>query len=212
MADFKAFSPTAWRAFTSKCAALFPFLKKTFVGTQAEWDALTSTEQANYDIVNITDDEGEDVVVVDEVAEGNLNAVTSNAVAQSLPSFILIRLHFTVNAAASSTQTAITASSDISIPAGKYLVSGTLTDIDMGIDEGLVLLDAWGLNALNNFTESYRPPLSTGVTNIPLVSPGIATVTSAITIASGGTVGDLMDYTCVSATQVNIQINLVKVA
>ena len=57
MAEFKAFSPTAWRAFQNKCAALFPFLKKTFTGTTAEWEALTTTEQNNYDIVNITDDE-----------------------------------------------------------------------------------------------------------------------------------------------------------
>lgn len=82
MANYKAFSPTSWKAFMDKCAALFPFLKRTFQGTRAEWDALSSTEQANYDIVNLTDDvAGGDAVVVDEVTSGNLNPVTSNAVA-----------------------------------------------------------------------------------------------------------------------------------
>lgn len=57
MADYKAFSPRSWRAFQARCAALFPFLKKTFQGTTAEWDALSSAEKANYDIANITDDE-----------------------------------------------------------------------------------------------------------------------------------------------------------
>ena len=83
MANYKAFSPTSWKAFMDKCAALFPFLKRTFQGTRAEWDALSLTEQANYDIVNITDDVADGgAVVVDEVTSGNLNAVTSNAVAK----------------------------------------------------------------------------------------------------------------------------------
>ena len=33
------------------------FVKKTFVGTRAEWDALTLAEKKQYDICNITDDE-----------------------------------------------------------------------------------------------------------------------------------------------------------
>ncbi len=57
MADFKAFSPTAWRAFTKKCSELFPFLKKTFQGTTAEWSSLSVAERTKYDIVNLTDDE-----------------------------------------------------------------------------------------------------------------------------------------------------------
>lgn len=60
MADFKAFSPTAWRAFTKKCAALFPFLKKQYNMTSAKWEALTPAERialAGQNVV-ITDDEG----------------------------------------------------------------------------------------------------------------------------------------------------------
>ena len=53
----------------------------TFTGTQAEWDALTTEEKAEFDIVNITDDPaGGEMVVVDTVEDGNLNPVTSNAV------------------------------------------------------------------------------------------------------------------------------------
>ena len=85
MADFKAFSPTAWRAFQDKCAALFPFLKKTWQGTREAWGLLSSAEQAHYDIVNFTDDTADGgAVVVDEVTAGNLNAVTSNAVASAI--------------------------------------------------------------------------------------------------------------------------------
>ncbi len=83
--DTKVFTTGTWETFTNKCKALFPFLKRTFQGTRAEWNALSSTEQANYDIVNITDDVAEGgAVVVDEVTSGNLNAVTSNAVANHL--------------------------------------------------------------------------------------------------------------------------------
>lgn len=53
----------------------------TFTGTQAEWDALTSAEKAEYEIVNITDDVANGgMVVVNTVADGNMNAVSSNAV------------------------------------------------------------------------------------------------------------------------------------
>lgn len=60
MADFKAFSPSSWKAFTKKCSELFPFLKKQYNMTQAEWDALSSSEKtamAGQNVV-ITDDEG----------------------------------------------------------------------------------------------------------------------------------------------------------
>ena len=53
----------------------------TFVGTTQEWDALTATEKAQYKIVNLTNDAvGGDMVVVDVVADGNYNAVSSSAV------------------------------------------------------------------------------------------------------------------------------------
>ena len=61
---------------------LTPFaaaIKSTFVGTQAEWDALTAEQKATYRLVNITDD-GESGDVVDAVTNGDMHPVTSNAV------------------------------------------------------------------------------------------------------------------------------------
>ena len=55
-------------------------LKKTFTGTQAEWDALTTDKKLTYRQVNITDDESDPSVVVDAVIDGDMHAVTSNAV------------------------------------------------------------------------------------------------------------------------------------
>ena len=53
----------------------------TFTGTVAEWNALSIADKAKYEIVNLTDDPTcGDMIVVDTVADGNMNAVTSNAV------------------------------------------------------------------------------------------------------------------------------------
>ncbi len=61
------------------------FVKKTFTGTRAEWDLLTTAEKKEYDICNLTDDlAGGDLIVSDEVTAGDLNPVTSNAVANYL--------------------------------------------------------------------------------------------------------------------------------
>lgn len=85
MAEYKTFIPAAWAEFAAKCKALFPFLKKTFIGTRAEWDALTTAEKKNYDKADIVDDlAGGELIVTDEVTEGDLNPVTSNAVAHRI--------------------------------------------------------------------------------------------------------------------------------
>jgi hypothetical protein len=55
-------------------------VKSSFVGTTAEWTALSDADKAKYEIVNLTDDATAPSVVVDTVADGNMNAVTSNAV------------------------------------------------------------------------------------------------------------------------------------
>lgn len=52
-----------------------------FTGTQAEWDALTTAEKNEYSQANITDSNSTVFVPVDTVADGNMNPVTSNAVA-----------------------------------------------------------------------------------------------------------------------------------
>lgn len=55
-------------------------VKGTFIGTTAEWNALNTTDKAKYDIVNLTDDAATTTAVVDVLQDGNMNAVTSNAV------------------------------------------------------------------------------------------------------------------------------------
>lgn len=80
--DYKSFLTDTW----SKFSSLFnKFVKKTFTGTRAEWDALTPAEKKEYDICNLTDDlaSGE-LLITDEVTSGDYNAVTSNAVANLL--------------------------------------------------------------------------------------------------------------------------------
>lgn len=51
-----------------------------FVGTQAEWDALTTAEKNEYQQANLTDVNSVVHVPVDVIADGNMNPVTSNAV------------------------------------------------------------------------------------------------------------------------------------
>jgi len=58
--------------------------QRIFTGTQAEWDALTTEEKLTYGQVNITDDESDPSVVVDAVTNGDMHAVTSNAVYDEL--------------------------------------------------------------------------------------------------------------------------------
>ena len=55
-----------------------------FVGTQAEWDALSTAEKNEYSQANITDNNSVVHVPVDVVADGNMNPVTSNAVYDKL--------------------------------------------------------------------------------------------------------------------------------
>ena len=68
----------------SEGAATLAVSQRTFTGTQAEWDALTIDEKLTYKQVNITDDESDPSVVVDAVTNGDMHAVTSNAVYDEL--------------------------------------------------------------------------------------------------------------------------------
>lgn len=59
--------------------------KRVFIGTRSQWDALTLAEKKEYDEADLTDDlAGGDLVVSDTVTEGDLNPVTSNAVAKAV--------------------------------------------------------------------------------------------------------------------------------
>lgn len=55
-----------------------------FVGTQAEWDALSTAEKNEYKQANLTDVNSVVHVPVDVVADGNMNPPTSNAVFDAL--------------------------------------------------------------------------------------------------------------------------------
>ena len=57
-----------------------------FVGTQAEWDALSTAEKNEYSQASITDANSVVHVPVDVVADGNMNPPTSNAVYDALNS------------------------------------------------------------------------------------------------------------------------------
>ncbi len=59
-------------------------VKTTFIGTKAEWEVLSSADKAKYDLVNLTDDQSGVTTVVDTIADGNMNPVTSNAVYNAL--------------------------------------------------------------------------------------------------------------------------------
>lgn len=62
-------------------AKLLPGARKIWHGTLAEWEALSATEKAKYDQAEVIDEYTGVPVVVDKVEAGNLNPVTSNAVA-----------------------------------------------------------------------------------------------------------------------------------
>lgn len=60
-------------------------LNKIWRGTKAAWDALTSAQKNEYDQAEVIDEYTGVPVVVDKVEAGNLNPVTSNAVAGKIP-------------------------------------------------------------------------------------------------------------------------------
>lgn len=55
-------------------------MKYIFHGAQDEWDALSAAEQDKYDQAEIEDEGTGGIYAVDKVEDGNMNAVTSNAV------------------------------------------------------------------------------------------------------------------------------------
>lgn len=70
---------------------LLPGARKIWHGTLAEWEALSATEKAKYDQAEVIDDDTGVPVVVDKVESGNLNPVTSNAVAETLDDAVIIK-------------------------------------------------------------------------------------------------------------------------
>ena len=60
------------------------YVPTTFTGTTAEWNALSSAEKAKYTLVSLTDDADYVGNIVDAVTNGEMSAVTSNAVYDAL--------------------------------------------------------------------------------------------------------------------------------
>ena len=68
-------------------AKLLPGARKIWHGTLAEWEVLSAAEKAKYDQAEVIDEYTGVPVVVDKVESGNLNPVTSNAVAADRPEY-----------------------------------------------------------------------------------------------------------------------------
>lgn len=93
--------------------------KTIFVGTQAQWDALSTADKVKYDEAHITDDVigGE---VADEVTNGLMSPVTSNAVYDALSNIGTVysaNTHITTEIGAAYTPVV-----DLQLPAGTYIV------------------------------------------------------------------------------------------
>ena len=70
---------------TNKEVAVSDDISRTWTGTQSQWDAIVDKSPYDGWIINITDDAGAGVgPVVDVVEDGNMNAVSSNAVYDGL--------------------------------------------------------------------------------------------------------------------------------
>lgn len=80
--NYKSFLTDTWTKFSQLFSK---FVKKTFVGTRAEWDLLSAAEKQQYDLADFTDDTASGVPIIsDKVTAGDMNPVTSNAVANYL--------------------------------------------------------------------------------------------------------------------------------
>lgn len=74
---------------TEKEISVSDEISRTLTCTTAEWNAIVDKSVYDGWIINITDDQASGVgVVVDTVEDGNMNAVTSNAVAEALSTII----------------------------------------------------------------------------------------------------------------------------
>lgn len=163
MADFKAFSPSSWREFTRKCSALFPFLKKQYNMTQAEWDALTTAEKLAMagQNVAITDDEGtqtfEEIIPSDASSTNKLT--TKNSTLQTIQLSGVVDCNtltepglYTASAGAVSTLTNAPTSEAVQLSGGfSILVTKTNTD---SIYYGMQLFIPYGSD-LPSIRKSY---------------------------------------------------------
>ena len=131
-------------------------VKATFVGTIAEWEALSSSKKAEYELVNLTDDlAGGAQAVVDAVEENNFSPVTSNAVARKLVKYL--------DASGSASSTGV-----ISIPddlSGKTILAASVTGSN-----------PMGYMAVGVGNHGVRVLAIDGSNNVKAVTSGTATI------------------------------------
>ena len=81
-----------WVAISSAEIDLSLYKKIWGPGPKATWDALSTAEKIQYDEAHFNDDEDPAYTVVDEVTDGDMHAVTSNAVAKKFAANAPIRI------------------------------------------------------------------------------------------------------------------------
>jgi hypothetical protein len=69
--------------------------QRTFTGTRAQFNALSSAEKNKYLILNITDEVGQGITVTNTIVNGSMNVPTANAVynfavSKTLPSALAL--------------------------------------------------------------------------------------------------------------------------
>ena len=132
-----------------------------FKGTQAEWDALTEEEKSNFELVCLTDDSktGE---TVDAVTDGDMRAVTSNAVYNAINSNPQIKkfqsgIWTGVVAIASQTKQTITITMPEAMPSTNYFVVLACPDISIwGIFKSVVSTTQFNVSLYNFHTAAVN--------------------------------------------------------
>ena len=136
--------------------------KLIFKGTKAQWDALTAEEKAVYTLVGFPDVVEGGAVVVDEVTEGNLNAVTSNAVYKAInntPQIKKIQTGIWTEPVAIESQTkkAITVTMPEAMPSTNYFVILACPDISIwGIFKRVVSTTQFDISLYNFHTATVN--------------------------------------------------------
>ena len=112
----------------------------TFVGTQAQWNALSAAQKAEYTLVDITDDEVASQADIDnELADMNNILGAKNLLPNNATTQVLNGITFTVNADGSVTANG-TANADtwlwlrsyaqggLYLPTGRYIINGSVSE------------------------------------------------------------------------------------
>ena len=143
-----AASPGAWVLISTAEVDLSHY-ETTFVGTTAEWEALTTAEKNGYTLVSLTDDqEALGVNAVDAVTDSDMHPITSNAVYDCFKGL------FKIATASLTAYSGITA-------AGKYLVPLDFTVPTGYVPVAVVRWDFGRIKGLNIMGLLLGPTLTT---------------------------------------------------